>query len=70
MEQSWQVRRSTVPQPDAQQRWDLAYQFLLQWLSHAVAIEASASRRHLEEHHGDCRLCSGLDAASTADADD
>lgn len=70
MEQSWQVRRSTVPQPDAQQRWDLAYQFLLHWCSDPVAIEASASSLHQEEHHGDCRLCSGLDAASTADADD
>ena len=70
MERSWKVRRSTVPQCDAQQRWDLAYQFLLQWVSQPAAAQPAASNHHQEEHHGNCDLCPGLDAASTPDADD
>ena len=27
----WQVRRMGVPMADGQQRWDRAYQLLLQW---------------------------------------
>ncbi len=70
MERSWKVRRCTVPQPDAQQRWDLAYQFLLQWGSQAAAAAAPAPNQHQEEHDGNCDLYSCLDAASTPGADD
>ena len=27
----WRIRRQTSPKLDGQQRWDRAYQFLLQW---------------------------------------
>ena len=53
MERSWDVYRSTVRQPDAQQRWDLAYQFLLQWLAQPEVAEGPTSNYHQEEHHGD-----------------
>jgi uncharacterized protein (UPF0548 family) len=28
---AWQVQRTSVPTPTGQQRWDRAYQLLLQW---------------------------------------
>jgi hypothetical protein len=28
---AWHVRRTNVPTPTGQQRWDRAYQLLLQW---------------------------------------
>jgi hypothetical protein len=28
---AWHVRRTSVPTPTGQQRWDRAYQLLLQW---------------------------------------
>ena len=31
MKRHWRVRRQTVARPDAMQRWDRAYQLLLQW---------------------------------------
>ena len=31
MKRQWQVRRTTVPVPNGQQRWDRAYQLLLRW---------------------------------------
>ena len=31
MKHNWQIRRQTQPSPDALQRWDRAYQYLLQW---------------------------------------
>jgi hypothetical protein len=70
MERSWEVHRTTVPLVNAQQRWDLAYQFLLQWLAHPEAAVPSASCHHQEEHHGDGDLCPGFDAATTTGTDD
>ena len=31
MKHQWCVRRQATPYPDGQQRWDRAYQLLLQW---------------------------------------
>ena len=31
MKRKWEVRRSLVQRVDAQRRWDIAYQRLLQW---------------------------------------
>ncbi len=31
MKHSWRLRRTLIPQPDAQLRWDQAYQALLRW---------------------------------------
>ena len=70
MERLWRVHRSTVPSPDAQQRWDLAYQFLLQWSSYPEAADLPAFGYHQEEQHGNCDLCPSLDTTPTADADD
>ncbi len=70
MERLWTVHRSTVPSRDAQQRWDLAYQFLLQWQALAEPSEEAPSRHHQEDCHGDCRLCTCLDSASTTGPND
>ena len=31
MKRQWRIRRQASPKPDGQQRWDRAYQLLLQW---------------------------------------
>ncbi len=31
MKHNWRIRRQTQSTPDALQRWDRAYQYLLQW---------------------------------------
>ena len=70
MERAWRIHRSTVPSPDAQQRWDLAYQFLLQWQALAEPSKEAPARHHQEDDHGDCPVCTGLDPSATADPDD
>jgi hypothetical protein len=32
-QRNWQIRRTGVPMANAQQRWDRAYQLLLQWVA-------------------------------------
>ncbi len=69
MAQQWEVRRSTVTRPDAQQRWDTVYQFLLQWTTDPAGI-LPADGYPQEESDGDCRLCAGLDPPPATDPDD
>lgn len=70
MERVWTVHRSTVPSLDAQQRWDLAYQFLLQWQALAEPSAEPLTCHHQEDGHGDCGVCTCLDASSTTGSDD
>ncbi|WP_292243026.1 hypothetical protein [Mesorhizobium sp.] len=42
---AWHVRRTSVPTPTGQQRWDRAYQLLLQW-----AIYGRVSTSHQVDH--------------------
>ena len=56
----WDVQRSTTTRPDAQQRWDTVYQFLLQWTSEA-AEPVPAAPDPQEEHDGNRDVRPGLD---------
>jgi hypothetical protein len=38
MHRQWRIRRQASPHPDAQQRWDQAYQLLLQWTQPIAAV--------------------------------
>lgn len=60
----WHVQRQFIEVPDAQQRWDRAYQFLLSWTpSMTPARQAPATDNAGEkglDHHEDCSLRSGF----------
>ncbi len=70
MKRQWQTRRTTVATPTGQQRWDQAYQLLLQLaMTQPEAVAPSPSDR---EEATDARsdLLSRLDDAAGAAADD
>ena len=47
MKRRWHVRREAVERPDARQRWDQAYQAILQW-----SLENEQSSRSERERRG------------------
>ena len=62
---SWRVRRRPSSRPDAQQRWDRAYQHLLQWtqppLPHRTRLTAPPTTCQQEEQTNDHRdVCARL----------
>ena len=59
---AWHVRRTSVPTPTGQQRWDRAYQLLLQWAMTAPEpTEAPGASILPEVLHADSDLRSRLD---------
>jgi hypothetical protein len=50
MKRQWRVRRQTIQRPDASQRWDRAYQSILQWTLEAEPNSA-LSANGKEEYH-------------------
>ena len=67
MKRQWHVRREAVERPDAQGRWDRAYQFLLQWSleneqGHEQARAPSANGK--EEYHEGGGVRPGLDLSA------
>ena len=69
MKTPWQVRRTTVAQPDGARRWDYAYQFLLQWAMEPAAGFWPTPSHSQEEPHGSRSLCPCLDEPSATAAD-
>ena len=62
---TWHVRRTGVPTPTGQQRWDRAYQLLLQWATNPPAPpEAPVSPILPEVHHARSDLWPCLDQPS------
>ncbi len=71
MQRQWRVRRQMVAAPDGQQRWDRAYQHLLNWASPGPPPQTATNERQtVEVEHARSGLCAGLDATASADADD
>ena len=67
MKRQWQVRREAVERPDAQGRWDRAYQFLLQWSlqneqGHEQARAPGANGKG--EYHDSGGIRSGFDLSA------
>ena len=59
---AWHVRRTSVPTPTGQQRWDRAYQLLLQWaMTSPESTEAPGASILPEVLHADSDLRSRLD---------
>jgi Domain of unknown function (DUF1990) len=71
MKRQWRVRRTAVAMTTGQQRWDRAYQLLLQWATtQAGAATIAAPPIRAEEADARSDLCPGLDHAASAAADD
>ncbi len=69
MKREWQIRRATEERPDAQGRWDRAYQSILRWsLETERASDPNANVK--EEHHAGSGLRSGLDLQAGQAPDD
>lgn len=60
MKRRWRVRREAVERPDAQDRWDRAYQTILRWsLENEQARAPGANGK--EEYHESGSIRPGLD---------
>ena len=64
MKQRWAKRRQFKPQPDGEQRWDRAYQYLLQWSQEMKPIQTPNSDNSCgwtqEVDYASSSLCSSL----------
>lgn len=74
MKRQWQVRRTTVAMPDAQERWERAYQLLLQCASTGppgmVVSPTPTVDVFPEVSHAGSGVCPCFDQPSGAAADD
>jgi len=69
MKRQWRVRREAVERPDAQGRWDRAYQAILQWsLENEQARAPGANGK--EEYHVSGGIRPGLDLSAGQTRDD
>ena len=64
MKRQWIVHRQFKPCPDGEQRWDRAYQSLLQWamlaMQEPVKTTVSDSPQNQEVDHADSRVWAGF----------
>src|SRR5215210_85863 len=73
MKRWWRVHRQTVKRPDARQRWDQAYQAILQWSlenEQTRAPGANASANGKEEYHEGGGIRPSLDLQAGQARDD
>jgi hypothetical protein len=70
MKRQWHVHREAVERSDGRQRWDRAYQAILQWsleneqVEQARAPGANAGANGKEEYHEGGGIRPGLDLAA------
>ena len=69
MKRQWQVRRGTVQRPDAQGRWDRAYQSVLRWKLEAERA-SGPSENGKEGYHAGGGIRPGLDLQAGQARDD
>lgn len=74
MKRHWIVRQQFTPYPDGAQRWDRAYQHLLQWANAPIPLTPTppplSSQPPQEVDHASSSLCSGLDPAPSREPND
>jgi hypothetical protein len=70
MKTPWQVCRIPAAQHNGEQRWDDAYQLLLQWAMEPEANSSPVPLHPQEDSHGNRSLRPSLDEPSTTAADD
>ena len=69
MKRRWHLRREAIERPDARQRWDQAYQAILQWiLENEQALAPKANGK--EEYHEGGGVRPGLDLQEGQTPDD
>ncbi len=69
MKRHWRARREVRERPDAQGRWDQAYQSILRWTLEAErTFDPSVNGK--EEYHAGSTLRSGLDLQAGQTPDD
>jgi len=72
VKRKWEVRRSLVLRLDAQRRWDIAYQRLLQWTNKVAGVSEEDTNLNPTQEVKDenCPLCPRFDFAATTKSDD
>jgi hypothetical protein len=73
MKRRWHVRREAMERPDGRQRWDRAYQVILQWSLENEQVRApgaNASANGKEEYHEGGGVRPGLDLQAGQTRDD
>jgi hypothetical protein len=68
MKRQWRVRRETVKRTDARQRWDRAYQSILQWNLQTEPTSAPSANGK-EDYHAGSGIRPGLDPRTGQAAD-
>jgi uncharacterized protein (UPF0548 family) len=68
MKRQWNIRRQTTALPDGQQRWDQAYQLLMEWTRCTTAVIETSLEQ--EKHDASCRVCTSIDHESGPPAND
>ena len=69
MTRQWQVLQRTVQRPDAQQRWDRAYQSILQWTMESEQVHGSSTNGK-EEYHAGSSIRPGVELQTGQAPDD
>jgi hypothetical protein len=67
VKRTWKVGRTLVQRSDAQRRWDIAYQRLLQWTNEVSGVPAEGTRLNTTQEVKDesCHLRPCLDFTAT-----
>ena len=69
MKRRWHLRREAIERPDARQRWDQAYQAILQWsLENEQALAPKANGK--EEYHEGSSVRPSFDLSAGQARDD
>jgi uncharacterized protein (UPF0548 family) len=61
MKRQWNILRQSTAAPDGQQRWDQAYQMLMEWTRCTTATETPPEQ---EKHDASRRVCTSIDHES------
>ena len=67
MKHQWCTHREFKAYPDGQQRWDRAYQYLLQWTGNESAATENQPQEAEDEN---CSVCASIDLTAGAGTDD
>ena len=70
MKRRWHLRREAMERPDARQRWDQAYQAILQWSLENEQARAPSANGKKEEYHEGGGVRPGLDLQAGQAPDD
>lgn len=63
MQHRWSVCRQTIKRPDASQRWDRAYQNILQW-SMETETDSTPSVNGKEDNHASSSIRQSFDSGT------